>query len=173
MKSNRKDAFDLIEKYRRAFPSPDGTLIGKEMTEDLIKRKFLVKKSGLEAVEAGIKVTDYDVSGRFTEAFIDEHQAGNEVWDSYPTFLESSGKRFPLTAMDKNVFRSLYWNSINGSRKEHLEILEDLVYAKEKGLIRMKIENFVRSEGWEGIRKERLGLTTVTTSNVAVNENEF
>ncbi len=167
-KINSKKAYELIEKYRRAFPSEDGTLIGKYLTDDLIKRKFLIKNSNSD----GNKITDFDVSGRFTEAFVDRYSAGNAVWDAYPTFLVSKSQNFPLTAMDKNVFRDLYWKAINGSRVEHMEILKDIEYAKEKNLIKMKIENFVKSEGWEGLRKERLG-TGIIMSVASVDENEF
>lgn len=165
---DKKKVTTLVEKYREAYPSEDGTLIGRAMLNDLVQRKFIIK------IKDDGKMSDYKLTDKFLKHFVDKYTAGNEIWDLYPTSLVTATKNYPLTAMDKNLFRELYWTAIKGSVEEHEQVKQDLVWAKENNRIDMKIENFVRSEHWTRLRDERLGINQVIGKpNVIYNENDF
>lgn len=141
----------LIEIYKATFPTDDGSMIGRAMREDLVKRGFFERIN-----PTGDRADNYRVSKKFTDIFIDEFEAGNQIWDLYPRAMVSEGKEFPLKLMDKNEMRKEYYKRIRGNNDEHFEVIKDLEYAIENRLIKGKIETFVKSEAWLDIRKERL-----------------
>lgn len=152
----------LIEEYKAMFPTDDGSMIGKAMREDLYNRGFFEKDDPKSE-----KADNYKISKKFSRIFADKFEVGNELWDLYPRALLSEGKDYPLKLMDKNEFRNIYYERINGSYDEHLEVIKDLEYAIEHRMLKGKIENFVKSEAWADIRKERLSIIdkTLTIDN--------
>ncbi len=142
----------LITEYKLMFPTDDGSMIGKFPLEDLIQRGFINK------VKDNPKADSYIITKKFTKIFCDEFEAGNQIWDLYPRIIVSGGVEFALKLTDKNEFRKEYHKRIRGNYEEHLEVIKDLEYAIENRLIKGKIENFVKSEAWTDIRKERLSI---------------
>ncbi len=146
-----KKKWKLIEEYKKIFPSEDGSMIGKQMREDLVRQGFFKRVN-----PDSDKADNYTITEKFSNIFADEYEVGNQIWDLYPKDITSGGKTYPLKLMDKNELRKEYYNRIKGNYEEHLEVLEDLKYAIENNLIKGKIENFVKSEAWTDIRKERI-----------------
>lgn len=141
-----KKRLDLIKEYRVRFPSDNGSMVGKRLTDDLINRGFIVKN------EKG-----YVLGDDFLDIYIDDYNAGNEIYEIYPKFLQDSrGINIPLTTMDKNLFRKIYIDKILYNRQEHLEVIKDIEYGKLKGLLNLGLDKFVNSEFWLSIREQRL-----------------
>lgn len=119
--------------------------------QDLIDREFVIK------IGEGNKLGDYLLTDKFLSKFVDPYIVGNQIWDMYPAFsVSNTGVKFPLKGMDKNQFRAIYSKQINYNSNEHNEVLKDLQYAITNNLIKVKIENFVKSELWKDIRNERI-----------------
>lgn len=147
-----KKEYDVIEAYKKTFPSDDGTMIGNASKEDLVTRGFIVR------VGEGEKADSYAVSDLFTNIFVsDIYNAADEVWDIYPPFMKINGANVPLTNMDKYKFANLYGERIRYDVHEHKEVVADIKFGREHNLIRVNIENFTRSEAWRSIRKIRIG----------------
>lgn len=134
---------DLAEKYSREHLEGMKIIPPMEMKE-LEDKGYLVKMPN-----------GYVLSKKFKDLFVDKHIATEEIFEVYPTFLYHQGVQIPLTAMDRNIFANLYIGMINGSLDEHTEIVEDIKYAVEKGLINIGIEKFLKSQHWKAIREHR------------------
>ena len=74
--------------------------------------------------------------------------------------------------MDRNVFANLYEIAIMGSLEEHEEVLLDIKYAKEKELLNIGIEKFLKSKYWLVIRKKRMDTREIKTTKTKA-DNEF
>ncbi len=146
-----KKQYKLIDRYKIMFPTEDNSMLGKSMRDDLINRGFLDKVNPNDN-----SATNYTVSKKFSKIFCDEYEAGNQIWDLYPRIILSEGKDYPLKLWDKNEMRKIYYQRIRGNYEEHLEVLKDLEFAIENRLIKGKLENFIKSEAWTDIRKERI-----------------
>jgi hypothetical protein len=142
-----KDRGDLILKYKENFPTEDGTMIGKYFIDDLLKKGFL---------EESLTTGTITIGKKFKEAFINKHRATEEIFDIYPTHFSKDGVDIPLTAMDRNVFANLYDITIQSSFLEHEEILKDIQFGKEKSMLNLGIEKFLKSHYWKVIREIRL-----------------
>lgn len=164
---NRKN-YDCIEKYKEAFPTSDGTMIGEMMKKDLIDRGF-IKVIDVDAENT--KADNYSITEKFTDLFIkDRYEAMLQLWDIYPGFVNINGNNIPLTNIDKYQLALLYIERIDYSVDEHKEILKDVKFGIEHNLIRVTIENFVRSEAWGKLRPMR---TNSTQLKELTNENNF
>jgi hypothetical protein len=145
-----REKWEIIAKYKEAFPTDDGSMIGKFPLQDLVDRGFIIR------LDDGKTVDSFEITTKFAKIFVDEFEAGNQFWDLYPAFVVTEGKRLPLSTMDKNLFRKIYSDRINHDFEEHTEVMKDLQYAVDEGLINMGIEKFVRSEMWSKIRQMRI-----------------
>lgn len=147
----KRKKFHLINSYKQAFPSDDGTMIGKSLLNDLISRNFI------KVNDEGKLAKDYEVTEIFDRIFLkDRWECAMQIWQAYPGFVNIGGVNSPLTATDKYQFSLDYAERIDYSIDEHLEILKDVVYGAQKGLIRTTIDKFVKSSGWEKIRIQRI-----------------
>lgn len=136
---------DLIKQYKQTFPTEEGTMLTKNLIDDLISREFLVK------TKTGFKLGD-----KFIKIFTTGEVATDEIYDIYPAFIESEkGVSIPLISMDKKVFKELYIPKIYGNVEEHKEVLADIKYGVENNLIKMGINKFLTSEQWKVLRKLR------------------
>lgn len=140
----------LIEEYKSMFPTEDGSMIGKFPLEDLINRGFIDK------IKDNSKADSLIITKKFTKIFCDKFETGDQIWELYPRIIINNGISFPLKLWDKNEMRDEYHKRIKGNYEEHLEVIKDLEYAIENNLIKGKLENFIKSEAWTDIRKERL-----------------
>ena len=157
---------ELVRKYKSAICSDGDKIIGDVLLDDLIHRGYVNWDGKTNTFKS------YVLTDKFLDIFVDKYIAGNEIWNLYPSIVQSGGRTFPLSLMDKNEFRELYFNAINGSRLEHEEVMKDLTYGIEQSLIKGKIDMFVKSEFWLELRKLRLG-TVKSITNVKSLDNEF
>ncbi len=151
-----------INAYKKAFPTPDGSMIGDIPLKQLIDEGYLarIKNHGNEKVLSGELI----LTDKFTYIFVDSFQAGEELIEAYPAFMVKQGNKMPLKFGDAGNIRKIYAIAISHSKEEHREVLKDVEYAKENGLIMGKLENFILSKAWNDVRKIRLGI---------VDENEL
>lgn len=148
-----------IVKYKEKFASEDDTMIGKYLTNDLIKRGFIELK--------GKKQDRYDVTDIFKAIFVVGVTALEEILNIYPPFIENKeGVKIPLVTVDKFVYSLRYNVAINYSYKEHKEVLKDLKYATENDLVRFGVEKFIDSEYWKVFRKLRFDPDTPEKANL-------
>jgi hypothetical protein len=160
-----KKRIDLVMLYKNRFPTEDGTMIGEYFTKDLYTRGFLE-----DVIEKGKKVVR--VTEKFLYIIINKYEAANQIYEIYPTFLDSNGTHIPLKSMDINVFANIYDSAIMSNVKEHLEVIEDIKYGIENNLLNIGIEKFVKSKHWLSIRKERLSTENKTIHKTVI-DNEF
>lgn len=146
----RRGRVESIAKYKEAFPSDDGSMIGKINMEDLISRGFLIKEGNDN------KLSSYKVTDIFGDLFLkDRWEAIEEIWTKYPGFCNIEGRDMPLTNCDKYSLSISYVEAIDYSIEEHKEVLKDLEYGRANNLLKSNIEKFVKSRGWEKIRELR------------------
>lgn len=157
-----KKKFELIKRYRECYPTDNGSMLGKNLTNDLITRGFLIK------VDSSYKLGDI-----FLDIYIDEFTAGNEIWELYPKFIIINGTNIPLTTMDKNLFRKIYIDKILYNREEHLEVVKDIEYGNKNELINLGIDKFINSEFWKVLREKRINDANYNESINLYEENDF
>lgn len=159
----QRKRYDLMKIYRDAFPSEDGTVIGKHLRDDLLTRGFIIKLDEHELA------TSYQIGQAFKAIFIDKFEAATELKDLYPAFAISDNKKFPLTLVDAYEIAPLYGERIGYELAEHEEVKKDLQYGIEQGLVKCKLDKFVKSEFWIPLRKLRMG----TAVAVIADENDM
>lgn len=152
--------YDAIKIYKEAFPTYDGSMIGADLKQNLITLGFI------EHVGEGASATDYRITDKFNKLFLaDKFAAAEEIWKEYPGYarIGSEGKAIPLTNMDFYQFANTYAERIKNSVEEHLEVLEDLRFAKQNGMLNYGIKKFVESEQWRKIRPLRKNQDKIIT----------
>lgn len=148
----RRKKFSVINMYKEAHPTEDGSMIGEIHKQDLIDRGFL------EKVGEGDKASDYVITEKFNHIFLSNHFiAADEFWSLYPGYVRINGQNVPLTNMDKYAFANIYAERIDYLVDEHKEVMLDLKFGRDNNLIVSNIEKFVRSESWTKIREIRVG----------------
>ena len=152
---------DLSELYKKKITG-GMKIIPKNEIPELIKKGFLKIDEGGNAV-----LTD-----KFKNIFVDKHIATEQIYEIYPSFIYSNGVQIPLSTMDRNVFANLYEIAIMGSLEEHEEIILDIKYGKEKELLNIGIEKFLKSKYWLAIRKKRMDTREIKTTKTKA-DNEF
>lgn len=154
--------FDLVRDYKNAFPCGDDSMIGEYLTKDLFNRGFI------EETSAGkLKLT-----AKFLGIYINKHTATEEIFALYPAYWDNNGNQISLTAFDRNIFANLYDKDIQSSAIEHMEIVKDIEYGKEHGLLNIGIEKFLKSKHWLSIRTKRLG-QQVIDDRQTYKDNDF
>jgi len=159
-----KQRLDLIQKYKNHFPTDDKTMIGQYFITDLYKKGFL------ENTQINGK-TVIRVTEKFLSIIIDKHIAAEQIYEIYPSYMESNGNHIPLTSMDRNIFAQIYNEAILSNVKEHLEVLEDIKYGIEHKLLNLGIEKFVKSKYWLTIRKLRINDSIKVQENTIMDNN--
>ncbi len=140
-----KNRWDLIKKYKEAFPTGDGTIIGKQATDLLLERGYLINDNGTAVV-----------SNKFKE-FYTTFNVVDEIFSIYPQFTTNEqGVNIPLTAVDRTMFEKIYLDKIMYSAKEHFDIIKDINYGKENNLIKIGLSKFLNSEYWKVLRQQRI-----------------
>lgn len=152
-----------IKLYANIFPFRNGKFLTDDDKQDLINRGFLVPTDG-----------GFMVGKAFLSIYVDQFTAGNEIWALYPGFVKShKGVMYPLVSMSKQVFRISYWDAIGGSWEEHQEIIKDVQYAIDNGLINFGIQKFLESEYWTKFRQLRLGdVSSISSVSNMIEDDE-
>lgn len=129
----------------------------KSEVDDLIARGYLVKTGTSDAIQS------YEVTEKFSgEYYIDEEEAGEQLWEAFPKTLTIDGVIQSTRTCDKEEVLETYYRRIKGSRKRHQYILQmtnrytDLVRSGEMN--GMGIEKYIKGENWDVVG-EALGNT--------------
>lgn len=131
-----------------------------EMLEILSEKNILVKdtipKKGDRLIADNLHFTKKFLN----DWFVYSHQAGKELFDAYPTHLQTfNGELYPAKSITK-VFISLeamynaYGKSIRYSRIHHQKVMNLLEWGKINKLIKVGIAEFVASKQWECLEKD-------------------
>lgn len=159
----REQRRDLIAKYKQAFPTEDGTMIGVKLINDLVAKGFLV-----------LKDKQFNLSDKFLDLYITPEVAVDEFYDKYPSFLTNDkGVSIPLNSMDRSIFKEIYIPKIMGSVKEHNEVIKDIQYGIDADLIKVGISKFLTSEGWKSLRKLRQPETRTNKTERTPTDDDF
>lgn len=121
-------------------------------------KEGLVMKGMLDRAE-----DKYILSDKFLDLFVNDYIAGQEVIDEYPGFATINGVRIPLKTESRIVLRELYWKTINGLRKEHEEVMKDIQYGIQEGMLNQNIRKFIEAEYYRDLRKLRVESLNSTT----------
>lgn len=142
--------YDLMDKFKKAFPVY--ALNKDEESKFLNRHEFqsLVDKNLIEKIDTG----EYVITDTFINLFGKKEFLIHDIFNKYPKFMynDTKTKRFALTVCNLAEVADVYHKAIYGSLSEHRQIIKDLQYATENGLINLKFENFIRSQYWLTIR---------------------
>jgi len=142
--------FALLKEFKIKFPCVEGSMIPKKQIDDLVTRAFLIKSP-----------QGYKIGDKFKAVFVTGSKATEQIFALYPNFmLSEKNVDIPLTSMDMHLFEKLYVPKINGSIKEHEEVLKDLQYGIDHNLIKIGINKFVTSSYWLVFRDLRSTATS-------------
>ncbi len=89
-----------------------------------------------------------------TVLFVEIDQAGQELWEAYPSYIYVKDAQMPTKSTDKELVLSKYMDNIACNPVRHLRVLELLQFAITNGFITMGIDKWVRSAQWEVLEKE-------------------
>ena len=124
---------------------------------DLIDRGFLIEEN-----DKGV-LSSYRVTEKFYEGYyIDEEEAGEQLWECFPKTLTIDGVIQSTRTCDKEDVLETYYRRIRGSRKKHQYVLmmtnrySDLIRSGE--MSGMGIEKYIKGENWDVVG-EALGNT--------------
>lgn len=158
-----KKDMKYIEMFKERFPTDDKTMIGKILTDDLIKHGWIkVSKTG-----------DLTVTDKFRKLYVTDEIALNELINVYPAFFEKDGVKIPLVTVNKFQYALKYGRKIYNSIDEHNEVLKDLEFAESKGLINFGIAKFIDAEFWTKLRPMRLGEESIKLFDEDLDEEDF
>ena len=145
--------WETINLYKKYSPEEDGTMIGKLLKDDLIARGFIRK------IGDGETATDYEITEKFNHLYLQNHfLAADEIWSRYPQYAKIQGNSIPLLTMDRYKFANMYAERIKYSVDEHLEVVKDVEFGRDNGLLVCGIEKFVTAEMWKALRDMRNGI---------------
>ena len=120
----------------------------KKEVDDLIENGYLVKLHG-DNSQFSFMVTD-----KFSRAiFVDNEEAGEQLWSTYPKVLDIEGVMQSTRTCDKDDILEVYYKRIRGSKKKHEFVMQmlnryvDLV--KTRKMNAMGIEKWVKGENWD------------------------
>ena len=84
-------------------------------------------------------------------------ELGQELFNAYPPFLQSSGKLLPLKNIAKKFntldeFFFAYSSAIKHNPEKHKEVMELLEWGKKNGQIKYNVCEFIISHKWEELK---------------------
>lgn len=129
--------------------------------EQFSKRELqdLINKGLLEQTGEDFKPDHLEVTKRFVRDWYGDKYKLKALIDVYPSHVDNfdhPGKpKIPLiTIDDRQKLRQVY-NSLVKTYKMHNRVLSVVQWGKEKDLIKMSIQKFINSKGWEQLIKLR------------------
>lgn len=134
---------------------------GKERLRELfnsLKNKGIILKS--YNAESYVP-NDIQFNKNFIKSWYKQSgEMGQELFDSYPGFVEVKGKLYSLKNISKKFysldeFYFYYSATIGHNPEKHREIMDILAWAKEKNLINFGILEFCASRKWEMFKEMR------------------
>lgn len=135
---------------------------GKKITGFNVEEELfpLVEKGYLDNIfnkGHSFEVIDLMVTPHFADAiFIDTEQAGQELYDSFPQWINvNGGKQVAKKGGDingvyfgKDQMLELYAKKIGNDRELHSKIIEATERGKEQGLINFTLRSYIYDEMW-------------------------
>lgn len=134
---------------------------GKEKLRELfnsLKNKGIILKS--YNAESYVP-NDIQFNKNFIKSWYKQSgEMGQELFDSYPGFVEVKGKLYSLKNISKKFysldeFYFYYSATIGHNPEKHREVMDILAWAKEKNLINFGILEFCASRKWEMFKEMR------------------
>lgn len=134
---------------------------GKERLRELfnsLKNKGIILKS--YNAESYVP-NDIQFNKNFIKSWYKQSgEMGQELFDSYPGFVEVKGKLYSLKNISKKFysldeFYFYYSATIGHNPEKHREVMDILAWAKEKNLINFGILEFCASRKWEMFKEMR------------------
>lgn len=114
----------------------------------------LISKGYLEKLFDDNSQFSYMVTDKFARhLFVDDEEAGQEIWDTYPKILKIDGVIQSTRSCDKDDVLQTYYNRIKGSKEKHQFVMQmlhryvDLV--KSHQMNSMGIEKWIKGENWD------------------------
>lgn len=133
--------YELIYKYvNEVAPFTD------EERLDLSKRGFI-----MNANKGGDTYADfYVITEKFLkEISIDTGLATQELWDLFPAFFVSNGRKFPGRTIGPEDLHPIYTRKLKGSTAKHKKIMVALQEQIEANDIGVGIKKWVEGEFWK------------------------
>ena len=134
---------------------------GKERLRELfnsLKNKGIILKS--YNTESYVP-NDIQFNKNFIKSWYKQSgEMGQELWNSYPNFVEVKGKLYSLKNISKKFysldeFYFYYSATIGHNPDKHREVMELLEWAKERNLVNFGILEFCVSRKWETFKEMR------------------
>lgn len=127
--------------------------------EDLEKRGFIRNYNKQQGSVNRRAVPEYyEITEGFKNLLIQSPlKVGEELWRRYPDWIFIEGKKLSAKSTDKDELIKRYHKIIQGSRKQHVKVMEALEYQKKHDMINMGLKKYVASRAWEPIEKELEG----------------
>jgi hypothetical protein len=108
-----------------------------------------------EAGESKYAFKHFIATSTFKELiFVDSSEAFQELWNSYPDYLNIENKRIPAKSVDYDALEKVYSKLLKNDLVLHKEIVSLVKSAVTNNKIQMGIEKFVKSRQWEALRNE-------------------
>jgi hypothetical protein len=127
--------------------------IVNDQIDDLIEREVILNfnKPGERNTE------DFEIKPRYAKLFsIAVMGMPAQLHDEYPHFIHGEGgKKYPAKSCSEAEIATEYLKNIGNSEEEHLQVLEDVKWAKANNQIVMGLVKFVQSKNWLAIREQR------------------
>ena len=119
--------------------------------KNVLAKSYKIPKEGedfdLEAIEWNQTFIKY--------YFKESQEAGHELWNAYPDFLQMGDKLLPAKNITRGGFLSLedffftYGKAIKNNPETHKQVLESLEWAKDNQLINYMIPEYVITRKWD------------------------
>ncbi len=149
---NYKEDAKSLMLYKKTFDIPKKVSILSDIELQDLKNRKIVTVESVNSFGNEVYIVFDELHRLF---FKDIYLVADEIYALYPGFIKIKGNNIPLLTMDRVQFAVLYNHAIGGQFEEHLEVIHDIMFAKENNLINVKIENFVKSQLWLKIREIR------------------
>jgi len=167
---------DTMEMYKKAYPNPDGSMIGEYLTNDLITRGFLIKKENGINTETRLPKYKYEVGIEFKNLYVKKDVAFNDLLKAYPNRIKDTNGSITF-AKDIHIgkYSEIYFEIIEQNVFEHEQILKDLDFAFRTNMLNYTLLEWVEGQKWLGFRSARLKYemsNSRVTENGDIKENE-
>jgi hypothetical protein len=127
-----------VERLFRTDPLSFGELT------DLEEKEFIINlNSGRDHTIDGCVLTL-----KFVEEFFIAKDEFEELWETYPLTITINGSNIPARMGDYDSLREKYLDIIDKDKDSHLRIIEITREAKERGMISMGLESYIKGRHW-------------------------
>lgn len=114
-----------------------------EDISSLVNRGFLYRIASRSVHD----LDAYELTDKYYNIFyIDFEKHIEELKEVYPKQVEVQGKLYPLNLIDEAT-EKLYFKQIKGNLNTHKAVIQKIITNKD--IINFKLENFIKTKGWE------------------------